>query len=223
MGQKIHPKSFRLGAIQDWSSRWYAGKDRFARNILEDSLIRKIIAKELTNAMISHVDVERAAKRVRVMIFSGRPGMIIGRQGAQIEKLKEEIQKIIGDDMKLAIDIKDVKNPMMDAQIISDGIAFQLEKRIPFRRVMKKSIQTVKDAGGEGIKIKISGRLGGAEIARSEGYRYGKIPLQTIRADIDYGFSEARTTYGLIGVKVWVYKGEKFERTVGIEKKETTE
>ncbi len=210
MGQKVHPISFRLGTVKDWNSRWYATKNEFADMLLQDAKIRKLIMKTVTAASISHVDIERASNRVRVMIFSGRPGMIIGRKGAQIDQLKEAVQTVIGDDKKLFIDIKEIKNPTLDAQIVADNISFQLLKRVAFRRAMKKTIQTIKDAGGEGIKIRCAGRLGGAEIARAESYKWGKIPLQTIRADIDYGFSEAQTPYGIIGVKVWIYKGEKF-------------
>ncbi|MFH1797844.1 MAG: 30S ribosomal protein S3 [Candidatus Omnitrophota bacterium] len=210
MGQKVNPISFRVGTVRDWYSRWYAAKEDFPEKLLQDFKIRKLIEKEMTMAHVSHVDIERARGRVRVMIFSGRPGMVIGRKGAQIEQLKDNVQKIIGDQVKLYIDIKEVANPSLDAKIVADNIAFQLLKRVAFRRAMKKTIQAHKDAGGQGIKVKCSGRLGGAEIARSEGYKWGKIPLQTIRADIDYGFSEAKTTYGIIGVKVWIYRGEKF-------------
>ncbi|MGB2599215.1 MAG: 30S ribosomal protein S3 [Candidatus Omnitrophota bacterium] len=217
MGQKVHPTSFRLGSVRDWNSRWYASKADFANTLLQDAKIRKLIEEEVTSASISHIDIERATRRVRVKIYSGRPGMIIGRKGAQIEKLRESVQDIVGSENKLFIDIKEVPNPALDAKIIADNIAFQLKKRVAFRRVMKRTIQSVKDAGGEGVKVKCSGRLGGAEIARSEGYKYGKIPLQTIRADIDYAFTEARTAYGIIGVKVWLYKGEKMKREVGRE------
>lgn len=212
MGQKVHPTSFRIGVIRDWNSRWYATKEEYADKLLQDTKIRRLILKSLNQALVSRVDIERASSRVRIIIHSGRPGMIIGRKGAQIELLKDSIQSIIGDQSKLLIDIKEVPNPALDAQIVADNIAFQLVKRIAFRRAMKKTIQLLKDAGGEGIKVRCSGRLAGAEIARAEGYKWGKIPLQTIRADIDYGFSEARTSYGIIGVKVWIYKGEKFER-----------
>ncbi len=225
MGQKVHPTSFRLGAIRDWNSRWYATKEEFAEKLLQDTKIRKKIEKEMSMAHVSHVDIERASNRVRVIIYSGRPGLIIGRKGGQIEKLKEDIQDIIGDQSKLYIDIKEVSDPGLDAKIVADNIAYQLVRRIAFRRAMKKTLQAHKEAGGKGIKIKCSGRLGGAEIARSEEYKWGKIPLQTIRADIDYGFSEARTTYGVIGVKVWIYKGEKFKRGAAakakVETKET--
>lgn len=223
MGQKVHPTSFRLGVIRNWNSRWYATKEEYPIKLLQDVRIRTLIAKEMSAALVSHVDIERTSNRVRVMIHSGRPGLIIGRKGAQIEKLKEDVQKIIGDQNKLYIDIKEVSKPVMDAKIVADNISFQLVKRMAFRRAMKKAIQALKDAGGEGIKIKCSGRLGGAEIARSEEYKWGKIPLQTIRADIDYGFSEARTTYGIIGVKVWIYKGEKFEKSAQTENKEKKE
>jgi small subunit ribosomal protein S3 len=210
-----------MGSVRDWNSRWYASKTDFGNMLLEDAKIRKLVEKEMATALISHIDIERASTRVRVKIYSGRPGMIIGRKGAQIEKLRETIQDIIGTEKKLYIDIKEVPNPALDAKIIADNLAFQLIKRVAFRRAMKKAIQAVKDAGGEGIKIQCSGRLGGAEIARSEGYKFGKIPLQTIRADIDYAFTEARTAYGIIGVKVWLYKGEKMRREVLAEKEET--
>lgn len=210
MGQKVHPTSFRIGVIRNWNSRWYASKEEYPEKLLQDAKIRQLIEKELNQAMVSHVDIERASNRVRVMIFSGRPGMVIGRKGGQIEMLKEKVQNIVGDQNKLFIDIKEVPNPALDAKITADNIAFQLVKRVAFRRAMKKAMQTLREAGGEGIKVRCAGRLGGAEIARAEGYKWGKIPLQTIRADIDYAFTEAKTAYGLIGVKVWIYKGEKF-------------
>ncbi|KJJ84330.1 30S ribosomal protein S3 [Candidatus Omnitrophus magneticus] len=214
MGQKVHPISFRLGAIRDWNSRWFATKNEIPKFINEDYQIRKLIHKEITTGLVSRVEIERASKHIRIQIYAGRPGMIIGRQGAQIETLKSAIGKIVGDGYKISIDIIEVKEPQLDAQILADNIAFQLVKRSPFRRTMKKTVQSVKDAGGEGIRIRCSGRLGGAEIARVETMKYGKVPLQTIRANIDYGFSEARTTYGIIGIKVWVYKGDKFTRDV---------
>jgi len=210
MGQKVHPISFRIGVTRTWSSRWFAKKEEFAEKLLQDEKIRRLIEKDMSMAKVSHVDIERATNRVKIMIFSGRPGMVIGRKGVQIEKLKEDVQNLAGAATKVFIDILEVKNAALDAKIVSDNLAFQLVKRVAFRRAMKKTIQAHKDAGGEGIKIKCSGRLGGAEIARSEGYKWGKIPLQTISADIDYGFSEAKTTYGIIGVKVWIYKSDKF-------------
>ncbi len=223
MGQKVHPTSFRIGVIKDWNSRWYAPKDEFHKKLLQDARIRKAIEKDMSMASISRVEIERATKRVRVIIYAGRPGMIIGRKGAQIEKIKEELQDIIGEENKLLIDIKEVDKPALDAKIVADSIAFQLEKRVAFRRAMKKAMQTLRDAGGEGIKVKCKGRLAGAEIARTEGYKWGKVPLQTIRADIDYGFSEARTAYGIIGVKVWIYKGEKFGKHMETKQDKETE
>ena len=223
MGQKVHPIGFRVGVTRDWNSRWFAKKEEFASKLLQDVNLRKLIQKELTMAHISHIDIERASDRVRVIIHSGRPGMVIGRKGAQIDIIKEKAQKLIGVQNKLFIDIKEVAKPGLDAQIISDNIAFQLIKRVAFRRAMKKTIQTYREAGGLGIKIRCAGRLGGAEIARAESYKWGKIPLQTIRADIDYGFSEARTTYGIIGIKVWTYHGEKFGKNYLRIKKEEQE
>ena len=223
MGQKVHPVGIRIGTTRDWNSRWYATKKEFPERLVQNAKIRKIIEKDMNSASVSHVDIERATKRVRIIIYSGRPGMLIGRKGAQIEMLKEKVQDIIGPENKLFIDIKEVKNPALDAKIVADNIAFQLLKRAAFRRVMKRAIQAVKDAGGEGVRIRCSGRLGGAEIARAESYKFGKIPLQTIRADIDYGFSEARTTYGVIGIKVWIYKGEKLGKLTKSKKEKETQ
>ncbi len=206
MGQKVHPYSFRLGIIKDWKSQWYADKKNYANFVLEDAKIRKYIKKTLSQAAIALIIIERASNRLRVIIHSARPGVIIGRRGAEIDKLKEELHGLT--QKEIFIDIKEIKNPTIDAQLVAENIAFQLEKRIPFRRAMKKAVQTAMNSGAGGIKIKCSGRLGGAEIARSEGYKEGKVPLHTLRADIDYGFTEALTTYGLIGVKVWIYKGE---------------
>lgn len=207
MGQKVHPYGFRTGYIYDWKSRWFAKRDSFAKQLLEDTKIKKYIKKALSSAAVSKIEVERASEKIRVFIFSARPGIIIGRRGAEIEKLKEELHSITG--REVLIDIKEVKNPNIDAQLVSESLAFQIEKRIPHRRCMKKAVQTAMDSGARGIKIIASGRLGGAEIARRESYRVGSIPAQTLRADVDYGFSEALTTYGLIGIKVWIYKGDK--------------
>ncbi len=222
MGQKVNPISMRIGVTRGWNSIWYATKQEFPVRLIQDAKIRKIIEKDMSAASVSRVEIERAAKRVRVIIHSGRPGMLIGRKGVQIEKLKEDVQDIIGPENKLFIDIKEIKNPALDAKIVADNIAFQLLKRAAFRRVMKKTIQNVKDAGGEGVRVRCSGRLGGAEIARSESYKFGKIPLQTIRADIDYGFSEAMTTYGIIGIKVWIYKGDKLGKLAKPKKEKKT-
>jgi small subunit ribosomal protein S3 len=218
MGQKVHPYGFRVGYIYDWKSRWFAKKQDFPKMLLEDVKIRKYIKKALATAAVSKIEIERSSDKVRVMIFSARPGIIIGRRGSEIEKLKEELYSISG--KEIIIDIKDIKNANVDAQLVSENIAFQLEKRIPHKRAMKKAVQSALDSGARGVKIICSGRLGGAEIARRESYRVGSIPAQTLRADVDYGFAEAFTTYGLIGIKVWVYKGDKILDKV---KDETTE
>ncbi len=207
MGQKVHPYGFRVGYIYDWKSRWFAKKQEFPKILLEDVKIRKYIKKALSTAAVSKIEVERSSDKVRVLIFSARPGIIIGRRGSEIEKLKEELHSITG--KEVIIDIKDIKNANIDAQLVSENIAFQLEKRIPHKRAMKKAVQAALDGGARGVKIICSGRLGGAEIARRESYRVGSIPAQTLRADVDYGFAEALTTYGLIGVKTWIYKGDK--------------
>ncbi len=207
MGQKVHPYGLRVGYIYDWKSRWFSKKQDFPRMLLEDVKIRKFIKKALSTAAVSKIEVERSSEKVRVLIFSARPGIIIGRRGSEIEKLKEELHSITG--KEVVIDIKDVKNANVDAQLVAENIAFQLEKRIPHKRAMKKAVQSALDSGARGVKIICSGRLGGAEIARRESYRVGSIPAQTLRADVDYGFAEALTTYGLIGVKTWVYKGDK--------------
>ena len=207
MGQKVHPYGFRVGYIYDWKSRWFAKKADFPKQLLEDIKIKKHIKKTLATAAVSKIEIERASEKIRILIFSARPGLIIGRRGAEIEKLKETLQSIAG--KEVIIDIKEIKNANVDAQLVSENIAFQLEKRMPHKRAMKKSIQSALDGGARGAKIICSGRLGGSEIARVESYRIGSIPAQTLRADIDYGFAEALTTYGLIGVKVWIYKGDK--------------
>jgi small subunit ribosomal protein S3 len=207
MGQKVHPYGFRVGYIYDWKSRWFAKKADFPKQLLEDIKIKKHIKKTLATAAVSKIEIERASEKIRILIFSARPGLIIGRRGAEIEKLKETLHGIAG--KEVIIDIKEIKNANVDAQLASENIAFQLEKRMPHKRAMKKSIQSALDGGARGAKIICSGRLGGSEIARVESYRIGSIPAQTLRADIDYGFAEALTTYGLIGVKVWIYKGDK--------------
>jgi len=209
MGQKAHPYGLRLGIIYNWKSRWFAKKDSFPRTLLEDQKLKKFVKSTLINGAISKIEIERTGERIRLIIHTARPGVIIGRRGAEIEALKEKLQSFVGE-KQLFIDIREIKKSAMEAQLVAENIALQLEKRMPFRRAMKKAIQLAKDAGCEGMKIKMGGRLGGAEIARKESIKYGKVPLQTLRADIDYGFTEAHTTYGLIGVKVWAYKGERF-------------
>ncbi|MBN3039244.1 MAG: 30S ribosomal protein S3 [Candidatus Omnitrophica bacterium] len=210
MGQKVHPYGMRVGFIKDWKSSWFAKKKEFPGFIQEDLKIRKYIKDNFTNAGISNIVIERAAGRARIILHTSRPGVVIGRRGADIDRLRDELQDITK--KNIFIDIKEVKNPEIEAQLVAENIAFQLVKRVAFRRAMKKALQMAMDAGAGGIKIACAGRLGGAEMSRREGYRKGKIPLQTFRSDIDYGFSEARTTYGAIGVKVWIYKGDVYSQ-----------
>ena len=211
MGQKVHPISFRLGYIKTWSSLWYANKKDFAKFLHEDLKIRKHILTTYTQAAIAKVEIARASEKIRVGIHTARPGVIIGRKGADIDRLREELQGVTGH-KEVHIEIREIKNPSMDAQLISENIALQLEKRIAFRRAMKKAMQQAMASGAKGIKVQTKGRLAGNEIARAEGYHEGTVPLHTLRADIDYGFSEAQTTYGKIGVKVLVYKGDIIKR-----------
>lgn len=206
MGQKVNPHGIRVGVIKDWDSKWYAEAD-FADNLVEDYNIRKFVKKELYSAGISKIEIERASDRVKVFIYTAKPGVVIGKGGADIEKLKAKIQKLTT--KKVSIDIKEIKRPDGDAQLVAENIALQLENRVSFRRAMKSVMsRTMKTAGVKGIKTSVSGRLGGADMARTEFYSEGTIPLQTLRADIEYGFAEADTTYGKVGVKVWIYKGE---------------
>ena len=205
MGQKVNPHGLRVGVIKDWDSKWYAEGD-FADNLVEDYNIRTYLKKKLYSAGVSKIEIERASDRVKVIIYTAKPGVVIGKGGAEIEKVKAEVQKLT--DKKLIVDIKEVKRPDRDAQLVAENIALQLENRISFRRAMKSTMQRTMRAGAKGIKTSVSGRLGGADMARTEFYSEGTIPLQTLRADIDYGFAEAATTYGRVGVKVWIYKGE---------------
>ncbi|OGX30503.1 MAG: 30S ribosomal protein S3 [Omnitrophica WOR_2 bacterium RIFCSPHIGHO2_01_FULL_52_10] len=206
MGQKVSPLVLRIGYIENWRSLWFADKKQFAQNILEDYKIRQFIKKRFAQAAVSKVVIERLGDKIRVIIHTARPGVIIGRRGADIDKLRVELGEITS--KEIAIDPQEIKNPSVDAQLIAQNIATQLEKRIAFRRAMKRAIDQAMSAGVKGIKIKCSGRLNGAELARSESYRVGKLPLHTFRAQIEYGFAEALTTYGLLGVKVWTNKGE---------------
>jgi small subunit ribosomal protein S3 len=206
MGQKIHPTGFRLGVLHNWSSRWYAGDRNFAAMLLDDIKVREYLKQKLGHAAISRVVIERPAKNAKITIHSARPGVIIGKKGEDIESLRGTLQRLLG--VPVHINIEEVRKPEIDAQLIADGIAQQLEKRIMFRRAMKRAITNAMRLGAQGVKINSAGRLNGIEIARSEWYREGRVPLHTLRADIDYGFSEAKTTYGVIGIKVWVYKGE---------------
>ena len=205
MGQKVNPHGLRVGVIKDWDSKWYAEAD-FGDNLVEDYNIRKFIKKKLYSAGVSKIEIERASDRVKVFIYTAKPGIVIGKGGADIDALKAEVQKLT--DKKLSIDIREVKKPDVDATLVAENIAQQLENRVSFRRAMKSCMGRTMKAGALGIKTSCSGRLGGADMARTEFYSEGTIPLQTLRADIEYGFAEANTTYGKVGVKVWIYKGE---------------
>jgi small subunit ribosomal protein S3 len=205
MGQKVNPHGLRVGIIKDWDSRWYADAD-FAAYLKEDADIRKFLKKRLSGASISDIEIERTSGKLKVIVHTAKPGVVIGKGGAEIEKVKKELEKLTG--RKVLVDIKEVKRPDRDAQLVAENIAQQLENRVSFRRAMKSTMGRTMKAGAKGIKTCVSGRLGGADIARKEFYSEGTIPLQTLRADIDYGFAEANTTYGKVGVKVWIYKGE---------------
>jgi small subunit ribosomal protein S3 len=220
VGQKVHPHGFRVGVIKDWNSKWYADKKNFADNLVEDHKIREFLKSKLYTSGISKIEIERAAKRVKINIHTAKPGMVIGRGGSGIEVIKQDMKKIVTD-KNVLINIVEVKQAENNAQLMAESIASQLEKRISFRRAMKQTIQRAMRTGVKGVKTACAGRLGGAEIARTEHYHEGTIPLQTLRADIDYGFAEADTVYGKIGVKVWVYRGEVLP-TKKIVKEETT-
>lgn len=207
MGQKIHPTGFRLAVTRNWGSRWYAGNSNFASMLNEDLKVRDYLKKKLKNASVGRVVIERPAKNARITIYSSRPGVVIGKKGEDIEVLKSALAKMMG--VPVHVNIEEIRKPEVDAQLIADSIAQQLEKRIMFRRAMKRAMQNAMRLGAQGIKIMSSGRLNGIEIARTEWYREGRVPLHTLRADIDYGFGEAETTYGIIGIKVWVYKGDR--------------
>ncbi len=206
MGQKIHPTGFRLSVNRNWSSRWYANKKNFGGMLAQDIKIREYLKKKLAHASVAKVTIERPAKNARITIHSARPGVVIGKKGEDIETLRTDLRRMMGSDVGL--NIEEIRKPEIDAQLIADSISQQLVKRIMFRRAMKRAIQNAMRLGAQGIKIMSSGRLNGIEIARTEWYREGRVPLHTLRADIDYGFAEARTTYGVIGIKVWVFKGE---------------
>ncbi|MFH1857993.1 MAG: 30S ribosomal protein S3 [Candidatus Omnitrophota bacterium] len=206
MGHKTHPLSLRLGFTKNWSSLWFANKENYPKYLHEDLLIRETIKKTFSHAAISKVVIERSSGRVRVILHTARPGIVIGRRGADIDRLRDDIHSLT--QKEILVDVKEVKYPAIDGQLVSENVAIQLERRISFRRAMKKAIQLALQSGALGIKIQCSGRLGGAEMCRTENYKEGKFPLHTLKADIDYGFTEAKTVYGKIGVKVWVYKGD---------------
>ncbi|MGE4357804.1 MAG: 30S ribosomal protein S3 [Candidatus Omnitrophota bacterium] len=218
MGQKVHPYSFRLGFSKNWQSRWFANGSEFAKCLIEDANIRKHIKKTFPTAQVSKIEIERVPERIRVIIHTSRPGIIIGRRGADIDRLREDLQEMVN--KQVDIELREIKNPSLDAQLVAENIAFQLEKRIAYRRAIKRAIQLAMEGGAKGIKIVCGGRLAGAEIARTETFKMGKIPLQTIRADIDYGVCGALTTSGYIGIKVWIYKGDILEQTEEIQKSE---
>lgn len=205
MGQKVNPKGFRIGVIRDWEGRWYADKN-YTELLHEDLKIRKYVKNKLSQAGVPKVEIERAANRVKVSVYAAKPGIVIGRGGAEVENLRKELESMTG--KQVAVNIVEIKKPELDAQLVAESVAQQLVKRVSFRRAMKQTVGRTMRQGAQGIKISCSGRLAGAEIARTEWYNEGKVPLHTLRADIDYGFAEANTTYGKIGVKVWVYKGE---------------
>ncbi len=218
LGQKVHPIGFRLGYIKEWNSRWFAEKD-YPQLLIEDIKIRDFLKKKLYHAGVSKIEIERAAskaKKVKVTIHTARPGIIIGKKGAEVENLKNELQRMT--QKEVFINIQEVKRAELDAQLVAENVALQLERRVGFRRAMKRAVTSAMKLGAKGIKIAVSGRLGGAEMARSEWYREGRVPLHTLRADIDYGLAEAKTTYGVIGVKVWIFKGEVFPTREGEER-----
>ncbi len=206
MGQKVHPVGYRLGIVRDWESRWYAGRKDYADKLHEDLKLRKWIQNRWSHAGISKIEIERIGKVIRFTIWTARPGVVIGKGGTEIQKVREEIQELTGN--KVMINVQEIKNPDKEAQVVAEGVASALERRVSFRRAMKQSIFRAMKSGADGIKIQCSGRLGGAEIARTEWYLEGRLPLSTLRADIDYGFAEAKTLYGVIGIKVWINKGQ---------------
>lgn len=205
MGQKVNPIGLRLGIVKTWESRWYAGK-QYSNYILEDHKLRKFLKKKLVHAGVSKIEIERSSKRIRLRIFAARPGIIIGKKGAEISQLKQDVEKLISHEA--IIDIQEIRKPEMDAQLVAENVAQQIVRRVAFRRAMKRGITSAMRFGAEGVKIICAGRLGGAEMARTEMYREGRVPLHTLRADIDYGFAEANTTYGIVGIKVFIFKGE---------------
>ena len=212
MGQKVHPIGIRLGITKDWDSKWYADSREFPALVHSDFKIRQFLKEKLKDASVSRIQIERPAKRVHITIHTARPGIVIGKKGEDIERLRVQVGRMLDMDLKdVRINIAEIRKPELDAQLVADGIAQQLERRVMFRRAMKRAVTNTMRLGAEGVKVKVAGRLNGAEIARSEWYREGRVPLHTLRADIDYGFAEAMTTYGVIGVKVWIFRGEVFD------------
>ncbi|HHO70520.1 MAG TPA: 30S ribosomal protein S3 [Halothiobacillus sp.] len=213
MGQKVHPVGIRLGISSDWSSRWYADSKSFAGRLNQDIQVREFLKEKLKNASVSRIQIERPARSAFITIHTARPGIVIGKKGEDIEKLRKEVAPMLGlEPNAVKVNVEEIRKPELDAQLVADGIAQQLERRVMFRRAMKRAVQTTMRLGALGVKVSVAGRLGGAEIARTEWYREGRVPLHTLRADVDYGIAEAKTTYGIIGVKVWIFKGEIFGR-----------
>src|SRR5215468_5558434 len=213
MGQKVNPLGIRLGIVRDWTSRWYAGKKQFPQHVHTDFRVREFLKERLKDASVSRVLIERAAKKVNITIQTARPGIVIGKKGEDIEKLRQETAALLGMSVNdVRLNIAEIRKPELDAQLVADSVAQQIEKRVIFRRAMKRAVMSTMRSGALGVKVRVSGRLNGSEIARTEWYREGRIPLHTFRADIDYGLSESRTTYGVIGVKVWIFKGEVFDK-----------
>ncbi|PCH61625.1 MAG: 30S ribosomal protein S3 [Gammaproteobacteria bacterium] len=208
MGQKVHPTGIRLGIVKDWTSKWYADSSEYADNLCSDMAVRAFLKKKLSQASVSRIQIERPAKNARITIHTARPGIVIGKKGEDVEVLRKQVGAMMG--VPVHINIEEIRKPELDAQLVAESVAQQIERRIMFRRAMKRAVQNTMRLGAQGIKIKLGGRLNGAEIARSEWYHEGRVPLHTLRADIDYGFAEALTTYGIIGVKVWIFKGEIF-------------
>jgi small subunit ribosomal protein S3 len=219
MGQKVHPTGIRLGIVKDWSSIWYADTATYADQLNIDLAVRDFLRKKLAHASVSRVDIKRPAKNARIVVHTARPGIVIGKKGQDIETLRQEVSKMMG--VPVHISVEEIRKPELDAYLVAESVANQLERRIMFRRAMKRAVGNAMRLGAQGIKVNVAGRLNGAEIARSEWYREGRVPLHTLRADVDYGFAEARTTYGVIGVKVWIFKGEIFEREEQVEAAET--
>ncbi|ABA58776.1 30S ribosomal protein S3 [Nitrosococcus oceani] len=210
MGQKVHPTGIRLGIVKDWNSKWYADSGQFSELLNNDLAVRSYLAKKLSHALVSNIQIDRPARNARITIHTARPGIVIGKKGEDINNLRQEVSRMMG--IPVHINIQEIRKPELDATLVAANVAQQLERRIMFRRAMKRAVTNAMRVGAQGIRIKVSGRLNGAEIARNEWYREGRVPLHTLRADIDYGFAEAKTTYGILGVKVWIFKGEVFEQ-----------
>lgn len=218
MGQKVHPTGIRLGIIKDWTSRWYANSQNYPVFLHQDLAVRDFLRRKLSHASVSRIQINRPANNAQITVHTARPGIVIGKKGEDIDKLRREVSMMMG--IPVQINVEEIRKPELDAQLVAESVAQQLEKRIMYRRAMKRAVTNTMRLGAEGIKINVAGRLNGAEIARSEWYREGRVPLHTLRADIDYGFAEANTTYGIIGIKVWIFKGEVFDKTTGADNKE---